>query len=56
LEFFPKILIQTAQVPELLGDAKILPKSQPAECRATDDRQADRQTDAFAITQAEHNV
>jgi len=47
LEFLPKILIQTAQVTELLGGAKILPKSLTlwaGRTNVTDDRQqTDRQ-------------
>ena len=39
--FLPKILIQTVRVPELLGGAKILPKSSSLclECNNVTDRQ-----------------
>jgi len=58
------MLIQTAQVPQLLGSAKILPKIQPFEQSArtsqTTDRQTtDRQTDGSHQTlrsAAERNV
>jgi len=52
-EFLPKILIQTVQVPELLGGAKILPKSSNLclKCNnVTDRRQTDDRRTADTIS------